>query len=57
MLNGGADLNSVRAILGHASLATTQIYTHLQTSDLKRAYTAAHPRAAGKSGSESEEKN
>lgn len=57
MLNGGADLNSVRAILGHASLATTQIYTHLQTSDLKRAYTAAHPRAAGASGSESEEKN
>lgn len=57
MLNGGADLNSVRAILGHASLATTQIYTHLQTSDLKRAYTAAHPRAAGKSGSESKEKN
>ncbi|MDE6010492.1 MAG: tyrosine-type recombinase/integrase [Muribaculaceae bacterium] len=45
MLNGGADLNSVRAILGHASLATTQIYTHLQTSDLRRAYTAAHPRA------------
>ena len=45
MLNGGADLNSVRAILGHASIATTQIYTHLQTSDLQRAYSAAHPRA------------
>lgn len=45
MLNGGADLNSVRAILGHASIATTQIYTHLQTSDIQRAYTAAHPRA------------
>lgn len=45
MLNGGADLNSVRAILGHASLATTQIYTHLQTSDLQRTYATAHPRA------------
>ena len=45
MLNGGADLNSVRAILGHASIATTQIYTHLQTSDLQRAYSSAHPRA------------
>lgn len=45
MLNGGADLNSVRAILGHSSIATTQIYTHLQTSDIQRAYRAAHPRA------------
>lgn len=44
MLNGGADLNSVRAILGHSSLSTTQIYTHLQFSDLKSAY-SAHPRA------------
>lgn len=48
MLNGGADLNSVRAILGHASISTTQIYTHLQTSDLQRAYASAHPR--GKKG-------
>lgn len=45
MLNGGADLNSVRAILGHSSLATTQIYTHLQFSDLKSIYNSAHPRA------------
>lgn len=45
MLNGGADLNSVRAILGHSSIATTQIYTHLQTSDIQQAYQAAHPRA------------
>lgn len=45
MLNGGADLNSVRAILGHTSLSTTQIYTHLQYADLQRAYSDAHPRA------------
>lgn len=44
MLNGGADLNSVRAILGHSSLTTTQIYTHLQFSDLKNIYANAHPR-------------
>lgn len=50
MLNGGADLNSVRAILGHASLTTTQIYTHLQTSDLRRSYIAAHPRAKKNEG-------
>lgn len=48
MLNGGADLNSVRAILGHASLTTTQIYTHLQFSDIRKAY-GAHPRSANNS--------
>lgn len=55
MLNGGADLNSVRAILGHASLATTQIYTHLQTSDLQRTYAAAHPRALTREESDPKE--
>lgn len=55
MLNGGADLNSVRAILGHNSLSTTQIYTHLQYSDLRKAYTA-HPRGK-KEGKKSGEKN
>ncbi len=45
MLNAGADLNSVRAILGHTSLATTQIYTHLQFSDLRKIYSKAHPRS------------
>lgn len=45
MLNGGADLNSVQNLLGHSSPATTQIYTHLQFSDLSSIYAKAHPRA------------
>ena len=48
MLNGGADLNSVQQILGHASLATTQIYTHLSYRDLQHNYQLAHPRAQKK---------
>lgn len=45
MLNGGADLTSVKEMLGHASLATTQIYTQISYRDLKRNYEQAHPRA------------
>lgn len=44
MLNNGAEIEAVRELLGHASLATTQIYTHTTFEELKKAYEQAHPR-------------
>lgn len=45
LLNNGADLNSVKEILGHSSLAATQVYTHNSVAELKKVYEKSHPRS------------
>lgn len=48
LLNEGADLNSVKELLGHASLASTQVYTHNSIAEMKKVYNQAHPRSEKK---------
>ena len=50
LLNSGADINAVKDLLGHSSLAATQVYTHISFNELKKIYKQAHPRATKKGG-------
>lgn len=54
MAESGADLQAIRSLLGHSSLASTQVYTHTQIGQLKRAYLKAHPRSKGKKSGEAD---
>ncbi len=54
MLDNGADIRTIQELLGHASLSTTQVYTHTTFEQIKRVYNATHPRAKGSSDSPKE---
>jgi len=45
MLNNGAEINAVKELLGHSSLSSTEVYTHVTFEELKKVYNQAHPRA------------
>ena len=48
LLNNGADINAVKNLLGHSSLAATQVYTHVSFKEINKIYKQAHPRAQAK---------
>jgi integrase/recombinase XerC len=50
LLDAGAELNAIKSLLGHASLAATQVYTHTSADKLKSAFHSAHPKGKGTEG-------